>query len=98
MKKAVLAIVITSTILTGCAFSDIFVSKKVEPPTVSNKVIVDPKLLQSCSALQALPAEPTFEDIAANYITTIGMYGICRLKQEDSIKTIRKLANIEVKE
>lgn len=98
MKKAVLTIVIASTMLSGCAFSDIFRNKKVEPPAVNSKVVVDPKLLQSCAVLQALPAEPTFDDIAANYITTIGMYGACRLKQEDSIKTIRKLANIEAKE
>lgn len=98
MKKAVLTIAIASTMLTGCAFTDFFRDKKVEPPAVNNKVAVDPKLLQSCAVLQALPAEPTFDDIATNYITTIGMYGTCRLKQEDSIKTIRKLANIEAKE
>ena len=99
MKKAILIAVITVPMLTGCGFLQKFLGKdeKVEPPAVNSKVVVDPKLLQSCAKLDQLPPDPTFDDIAHHYISTIGLYGECSSKQEDSIKTIRKLANIEAK-
>lgn len=97
MKKAISIAVIASAMLTGCGFLDKFRDKNTEPSGINSKVVVDPKLLQSCDPLQPLPPQANFDDVANHYITTIGMYGTCRLKQEDSIKTIRKLANIEAK-
>lgn len=98
MKKAILITVLLSAMLSGCGLFKRNSGEKVEPPAANNKIVVDPKLLQSCQPLQTLPLNPTFDDIATHYITTIGLYGTCKLKQEDSIKAIRKLANIEAKE
>lgn len=95
MKKAVVIALISVGILTGCGLFSKNSAEKVEPPAVNNRVVVDPKLLQPCDPLQPLPPNPNFDDIATHYITTIGMYGTCKLKQDDSVKTIRKLANIE---
>lgn len=95
MKKAILISVILSGMLTGCGLFHKNSETKVEPPAVNNRVVVAPELLQPCEPLQSLTPTPTFDDIAQHYIMTIGMYGTCRIKQEDSIKAIRKLSNTE---
>lgn len=97
MKKAILISLLLSVSLSGCAFSDFFRNREVEPVGTNTRVVVDPKLLQSCDTLPPLKTKADFEDVAENHITIIGLYGKCSAKQDDSIKTIRKLANIEEK-
>lgn len=97
MIKTVLISVLLSVSLTGCAFLDYFRNTKVEPAGTNTRVVVDPKLLQSCPPLLKVRKDADSEEIAENHINLIGLYGTCRGKQEDSIKAIRKLANIEEK-
>ena len=91
MKKLVLSIAVALTMLNGCAFF-----QKEKPPTITAKVTVAPELLIGCPKLEQIGAtEPQYEDIASSYLTTISLYGQCALKQEASIKAIKKLANLE---
>lgn len=95
MKNPIIIGILLSVLLTGCGFLEKFREPKVEPPAVNTKVVVAPELLQPCEPLPTLTTQPNFDDIAHHYITTIGMYATCRMKQEDSIKAIRKLSNTE---
>lgn len=91
MKKLVLSIAIALTLLSGCAHNE-----TKNPPTITAKVTVDPELLIGCPKLEQLTMpEPQYEDIASSYLTTIGLYGKCALKQEAGMKAIKRLANIE---
>jgi hypothetical protein len=94
MKKLVISAGLLLLLLNGCG---IFVKKipEIPPPaTTGNKVVVDPKLLQACEPLPTLVAN-TYEQVADHYLTVINLYGQCALKQLDSIKTIRKLSNLD---
>jgi len=91
MKKLVLSIAVAMSLLTGCS---VFQTKN--PPTITAKITVAPELLIGCPKLEQLSMpEPTYDDIATNYLTTISLYGQCSLKQHASIQAIKKLANIE---
>lgn len=89
MKKAVLISILYLPLLTGCAFLDFF--KK--PDTSTHTVQVDSKLLEACAALPNRTGESD-EAVAEHHITVITSYGLCAKKQDASIKTIRKLANL----
>jgi hypothetical protein len=81
--------------LTGCG---IFSKKSVETPAIAatqKHIVIEPQLLIGCELLPQLPQNPTYEHIAQHYITIIGLYGQCALKQTASIETIRKLANLD---
>lgn len=91
MKKLVLSIVVAMALLTGCS---VFQTKN--PPTITAKITVAPELLIGCPKLEQFSmVEPTYDDIASSYLTTISLYGQCALKQDASIKAIKQLANIE---
>lgn len=95
MKKLVIVSVLVLPLFTGCTYLSKLKTQAVPPVATSSKVVVDPKLLQACEPLEELSDTAGIEDISFHHIKTIGAYGICKSKQDDSIKTIRKLANIE---
>lgn len=81
--------------LTGCG---VFVKKSAEIPVIAatqKRVVVEPQLLVDCALLPTLQPNPTYNHIAEHYITVIGLYGECALKQAASIETIRKLSNLD---
>lgn len=91
MKKLVLSIAVALSLLSGCA---LFETKNL--PTITAKIMVTPELLTKCPKLEQLGMpEPTYDDIATSYLTTISLYGQCALKQEAGIEAIKQLANIE---
>lgn len=91
MKKLIFIIALCLPLLNGCS---IFQKKVLPPPAAQpERVVVDPKLLEPCQSLPTLVATE-MSDIAQHYITLIGMYGTCSIKQDASISTIRNLANL----
>jgi hypothetical protein len=96
MKKHILISFCLFAMLTGCG---IFSKKSVEqipiPAATTQRVVVDPKSLQSCLPMPALQTPATYETIAQHYITIIGLYGDCAIKQSSSIELIRKLSNLD---
>lgn len=81
--------------LTGCG---IFSKKSVETPAIAatqKHIVIEPQLLVGCELLPQLPQNPTYEHIAQHYITVIGLYGQCALKQAAGIEAIRKLSNLD---
>ena len=97
MIKTILIALALSFSLSGCAFLDYFKNRNVEPAGTNTRVVVDPKLLQSCQPIYKVRKDATSEEVAEAHISLIGLYGVCKGKQEDSIKAIRTLANIEEK-
>jgi hypothetical protein len=96
MKITVIFSFFLLAMLTGCG---IFSKKSTQIPVIAateKRVVVEPQLLINCELLPLLPQNPTYDHIAQHYITIIGLYGQCALKQAASIETIRKLANQEL--
>jgi hypothetical protein len=94
MKKLVLTLSLLLILLNGCGIFNKKISKIPPPATTNTRVVVDPKLLEPCQPLPALVAS-SYEQVAEHYLTTIGLYGQCALKQLDSINAIRKLSNLD---
>lgn len=92
MKKAIGIILLSSTLLTGCGFFGELKKPEIPPIIVDAKVVVDPKLLQPCQLLPSVEGDQTFESIAEHHLYVIELYGVCALKQDNSIKAIRKLS------
>jgi hypothetical protein len=94
MKKLVITFGLLLTLLNGCGIFKKKIQEIPPPATTNNRVVVDPKLLQTCEPLPALIGA-NYEQVAEHYLTVIGLYGQCALKQLDSIEAIRKLSNLD---
>jgi len=94
MKKLVLTLSLLLILLNGCGIFNKKIQEIAPPATTNTRVVVDPKLLEPCQLLPALTAS-SYEQVAEHYLTTIGLYGQCALKQLDSINAIRKLSNLD---
>ena len=96
MKNHILISFFFLLMLTGCG---IFSKKSVEiapiPASTPQRIVVDPKSLQPCQQMPALQTPATYETIAQHYITIIGLYGDCAIKQAAGIEAIRKLSNLD---
>jgi len=96
MKKHILISFCLFAMLTGCG---IFLKKSPEqapiPASTPQRIVVDPKSLQPCQPMPQLQTPATYETIAQHYITIIGLYGDCAIKQSSSIELIRKLSNLD---
>lgn len=92
MKYSILIILVLCISLSGCAF---FGTKNQDPVGITNKVQIDPKLLQPCKPIVKLPETSGTEDIGQHYVSVIGMYGECSLQQDKSIEAMKELANIK---
>ena len=96
MKKLVLTSIFLLPLLTGCAFLDFFQKKDpvvdLPPP---KPVFVDREVLQPCDKLPGLELGTSQEELNFYTFTLLEKYGICANKQDASIKTIKKLGNIE---
>ena len=97
MKKHILIAFFLFSMISGCG---IF-SKKSQiiatpvPAATPQRVVVDPKSLELCKPLPELQTPATYETIAEHYITTIGLYGECVIKQSSAVELIRKLSNLD---
>ena len=94
MKKLILTLSLLLILLNGCGIFNKKIQEIPPPATTNTRVVVDPKLLEPCQLLPALVAS-SYEQVAEHYLTTIGLYGQCALKQLDSINAIRKLSNLD---
>jgi hypothetical protein len=95
MKKLVLTLSLLLILLNGCGIFNKKIQEIAPPAAATNaRIVVDPKLLEPCQLLPALIAS-SYEQVAEHYLTTIGLYGQCALKQLDSINAIRKLSNLD---
>jgi hypothetical protein len=94
MKKLILTLSLLLPLLNGCGIFNKKIQEIAPPATTNTRVVVDPKLLEPCQPLPALVAS-SYEQVAEHYLTTIGLYGQCALKQLDSINAIRKLSNLD---
>jgi len=94
MKKLVLTLSLLLILLNGCGIFNKKIQEIPSPAITNTRVVVDPKLLEPCQLLPALVAS-SYEQVAEHYLTTIGLYGQCALKQLDSINAIRKLSNLD---
>jgi len=94
MKKLVLTLSLLLILLNGCGIFNKKIQEIAPPATTNTRVVVDPKLLEPCQPLPALVAS-SYEQVAEHYLTIIGLYGQCALKQLDSINAIRKLSNLD---
>jgi hypothetical protein len=94
MKKLVITFGLLLTLLNGCGIFNKKIQEIPPPIVTNNRVVVDPKLLQTCEPLPALVGN-TYEQVADHYLTVINLYGQCALKQLDSIDVIRKLSNLD---
>jgi hypothetical protein len=88
MKKL---LIIACVLLAGCSTTKSLPSPA--PAAVESKIFVDPKLLEQCELLPTLVAN-NYQQVAEHYLTIIGLYGQCALKQAGSVNTIRKLSNL----
>jgi len=96
MKKHILISFCLFAMLTGCGiFSKNSPEQPPIPAATPQRVVVDPKSLQPCTPMPALQTPATYETIAQHYITIIGLYGDCAIKQSSSIELIRKLSNLD---
>lgn len=86
MKK--LLMILIFPILTGCAmFKD--------TPVITEKTVNIPtEALQSCSLLENASIT-TIEEALLENIELYKLYAICARKQDDSVKLIKKFANIK---
>ena len=76
--------------LTGCAFLDYF-----RDPVITERVVKVPiEALQSCALLEKTVLNTVDEALIEN-IELYKNYTICARKQDDSIKLIKKFANIK---
>ena len=90
MKKLVFSIIFALAFLTGCEH----LPKNSGTTVVEQEVKIDPKLLELCEALPP-PSAKEVDAILIEDLVIIEKYGICRNKQADSVKLIKKLANIK---
>ena len=89
MKKPLLIALICLPFLTGCVVFDKF--QKQEIPVVgASKIIIDENLLRPCDKIPNLEAED-YEALASHYLNLIGMYGVCAIKQDNSIRAMKTL-------
>lgn len=91
MKNTILSICILLPLLIGCSG---FAKKENSMAVVTPETIfVDSRLLQPCQPLPKIPQQADFDSIAQHYVSTIGLYGECSLKQDASISAINKFSN-----
>jgi hypothetical protein len=92
MKNLILIICV---LLSACGTF----SKKPEPlPVIPGSTVpvrIDSYLLQECEPAMEAPDQDSFAVVA---VENLKIFAACRKKQSDSIKVIKELANIEVKQ
>ncbi len=89
MKKPLLIALICVPFLTGCVIFDKI--QKPETPSVgATKIIIDENLLRPCDKVPLLEAKD-YEGLASHYLNLIGMYGVCAIKQNNSIRAMKTL-------
>ena len=91
MKNTILFGILCLAILTGC--SSFGKNQNSGVLVTPDNIVVDSRLQQPCDPLPNIPTTGNFDDIATHYINTIGMYGDCAIKQDASIKAIKKFSN-----
>lgn len=91
MKNTILFGILCLPLLIGC--SSFGKNQNSTALVTPETIIVDSSLQQPCEPLPNIPTTGTFDDIATHYTNTIGMYGECSLKQDASIKAIKKFSN-----
>ena len=91
MKKAVICIVLSLSLLQGCGF----LQKKKPDATISEKVVyLDPKALEPCQPLLRLDLQgDSFEDLLVVSVKNMAIYADCSGKQDNSIKLLREFSN-----
>lgn len=73
---------ILALVLTGCSqFNQPFT-----PYVVTNRFLIDPKLLELCQDLPRLDSPAQF---AEHYVLTISLYGECKSRQQASSDSLR---------
>ena len=76
-------------LLFGCATKDAIV---VPPEKV---VQIDPRTLELCDPLNALPEQASFEDLLTVTIGNIELYANCANRQKNSVILLKKFSNKE---
>lgn len=89
MKKLLIAAMLLIS-LTGCAFF------KGMPIITERSVNIPPEALQSCPLLEHTSVI-TVDDVLLENIELYKQYAVCARKQDDSVKLIKKFANIKEK-
>lgn len=88
----IIPIIILSIFLQGCSL----LNKRPEPPPITTNVIqIDSEALQPCVDLPENSAPTTFEESLERYIGLGELYGKCAIRQNGSIKILKKIGNIK---
>lgn len=87
MKKLLLVLVFP--ILTGCSLF-----KNSTPIITEKSVNIPVEALKSCDLL-ATTQVSTVDEVLLENIELYKMYAVCARKQDDSVKLIKKFANIK---
>lgn len=91
MKNTILFTILCLPLLIGCSG---FNKKENSMAVVTPETIfVDSRLLQPCQPLPQIPKAADFDLIAQHYVSTIGLYGECSLKQDASVEAIKQFSN-----
>ncbi len=95
MKKLILSIVISLSLLNGCSLF----AKKISPVVPPDRVVVlDPKAFELCKpGLTSLLEGASFEQILANKAEDVKIYANCYNKQRGSVELLKKFSNKDSK-